>query len=140
MMRFFREGMLQMIGDGVDLLFANEEEACELSGIEDIGETVETMKRYAKTFAITRGGKGALVFDGEDLIEIEPHQVEAVDTLGAGDMFAGAFLYGLTHSLDYADSGRLASLLSADIVTRFGPRLDPHQTVELLRQFRTGNL
>lgn len=140
MMRFFREGMLQMIGDGVDLLFANEEEACELSGSEDIGETVEAMKQYAKTFAITRGGKGALVFDGEDLVEIEPHQVEAVDTLGAGDMFAGAFLYGLTHSLDYVDSGRLASLLSANIVTRFGPRLDPHQTVDLLRQFRTGNL
>jgi sugar/nucleoside kinase (ribokinase family) len=139
MMTYFREGMLEMIGDGVDLLFANEEEAYKLSGNQDLMQTVQALKTFAKSFAITRGNKGAVVFDGESLIEIEPHPVNAKDTLGAGDMFAGAFLYGLTHALDFEQAGRLASLASSKIVTQFGPRLHTDQTLELLKAFNTGN-
>ena len=138
MMMYFRDGMLEMIGDGVDLLFANEDEAFELSGSKDMEETVETLKQYAKTFAITRGRRGALLFDGEQVIDIDPYPVEAIDTLGAGDMFAGAFLYGLTHAMDFRDAGQFASLTSSRIVTRFGPRLDTAQTLELLQSFKAG--
>lgn len=139
MMRFFRAGMMEMIGDGVDLLFANEEEAFELSGSQDLVKTVEVFQQHARTFAITRGKKGALVFDGDTLHEVKPHAVNAVDTLGAGDMFAGAFLYGLTHAMDYADAGRLASLASSRIVTQFGPRLQAEQTLDLLQSYKAGN-
>lgn len=139
MMKFFRDGMMQMIGTGVDLLFSNEEEAFELSGSEDLDFTIEVMKKHARTFAITRGKNGAVVFDGEQLHHIEPYAVDAVDTLGAGDMFAGAFLYGLTHAMDYRDAGQLASLASSKIVTQFGPRLQTRQTLELLQAFNAGN-
>lgn len=140
MMLYFREGMLEMIGEGVDLLFANEEEAYELSGSKDLTITIETLKEYARTFAITRGKEGAVVFDGESEIYIDPYPVQAVDTLGAGDMFAGAFLYGLTHALDFQQAGRLASYASSKIVTQFGPRLRTEQTLELIKAFKTGNI
>lgn len=139
MLRFFREGMLEMIGDGVDLLFANEEEAKELTETEDLSEMVDRLKTYATRFAITRGASGALVFDGLALHDIAPYPVKAIDTLGAGDMFAGAFLYGLTHGLDYPQAGKLASLASSHIVTRFGPRLSTDETLGLLQQFNSGN-
>ncbi len=139
MMMYFREGMLEMIGDGVDLLFANEDEAFALSGSQNLDETIQNLKQYARSFAITRGSNGAIVFDGESIINIEPHKVEAIDTLGAGDMFAGAFLYGLTHAMDYSEAGKFASLASSKIVTQFGPRLDPQQTLDLLTAFKTGN-
>jgi sugar/nucleoside kinase (ribokinase family) len=139
MMKFFRDGMMEMIGDGVDLLFCNEEEAFELSGSTDLQQTIDTMKQIAGSFAITRGKKGSVIFDGESLIDVAPHPVEALDTLGAGDMFAGAFLYGLSHAMDYAEAGRLASLASSKIVTQFGPRLHPKQTLELLQGFKAGN-
>jgi len=139
MMKFFRDGMLEMIGDGVDLLFANEDEAFELSQSTDLVETIEAVKKLAKTFAITRGKDGAVVYDGEHLIHIDPFPVNAIDTLGAGDMFAGAFLYGLTHAMDYRQAGILASMASSRIVTRFGPRLSTDQTLEILRQFKAGN-
>ena len=139
MMMFFREGMLEMIGEGVDLLFANEDEAFELSGSKDLEETIQQLKKYARTFAITRGKEGAIVFDGESIINIEPNTVEAIDTLGAGDMFAGAFLYGLTHAMDYSQAGQFASLASSKIVTQFGPRLDTQQTLDLLQSFKAGN-
>jgi sugar/nucleoside kinase (ribokinase family) len=89
----------------------------------------------AKEFAITRGGKGSLVFDGQELIEIEPIKVKAIDTVGAGDMYAGAFLYGLTHGMSFAESGNLASLAASRIVTSFGPRLE----AEELRGLVVGN-
>jgi len=139
MMLYFRDGMMEMIGDGVDLLFANEEEALELSKSKDIEETINVLKNYAKTFAITRGKEGAIIFDGSELHYIKPHTVDAVDTLGAGDMFAGAFLYGLTHAMDYCEAGQLASLASSRIVTQFGPRLHTEQTLELLLAYKAGN-
>lgn len=139
MMTYFREGMLEMIGDGVDLLFANEEEAFELTGTTDLEDALVILKKYAKSFAVTRGKQGAVVFDGESLVTIDPHPVEAIDTLGAGDLFAGAFLYGLTHALDYQHSGKLASLASSRIVTQYGPRLRTEQTLDLLKTFKTGN-
>ena len=93
---------------------------------------LEKLKELAGTFVITRGKDGALVFDGATFIDIEPFPVQAVDTNGAGDMFAGAFLYGLTQGHGYAHSGKIASLASSKVVSKFGPRLDWHQAQEIL--------
>jgi len=81
---------------------------------------------------ITQGRNGAMIFDGDTFIDIEPYQVEAIDTNGAGDMFAGAFLYGITHGHSYAQAGKIASLASSKVVTQFGPRLQWHQAKEIL--------
>ncbi len=139
MVLFFREGLQEMIGEGVDLLFANEDEAFELAQTRDLNETIDSMKNIAKTFAITRGKNGALVFDGSHIIEIQPHPVTAIDTLGAGDMFAGAFIYALTQGMSYQQAGDLASLASSKIVTQYGPRLKAKDTQTLLTAFNSGN-
>lgn len=138
-LRAFRGGMMQIIGDGVDLLFANEEEACELAATENFDQALEAIKRHASRFAVTRGAQGAVLYDGERLIEIGGFSVQAVDTLGAGDMFAGSFLYGITHGMGFEDAGRLASWTSSRIVTRFGPRLERDEMQQLLRRFGAGN-
>ncbi len=138
MVIFFRDGLNEMIGNGVDLLFANEEEANELAQSNDINETIEAMKKISRSFAITRGRQGSLVFDGKSLIEIAPHAVEAIDTLGAGDMFAGAFMYALSKGMSYQQAGDLASMASARIVTKFGPRLRAEETREVLLRFNSG--
>ncbi len=139
MVRFFRESIEAMIGDGVDLLFANEDEAKELAGTDNLNDAVQMFKKIARKFAITRGSEGALLFDGIMPIEIRPRTVKAVDTLGAGDMFAGAMLYGLSQGMSFHQSGNLASLASAKIVTQFGPRLRSEQTRELLSSFNPEN-
>jgi sugar/nucleoside kinase (ribokinase family) len=138
-LRAFREGMLQVIGDGVDLLFANEEEACELAGCDDFERALEVLRQYSRSFAVTRGAAGAVVFDGERQTRIDGFPVKAIDTLGAGDMFAGSFLYGITHGMDYEDAGRLAAWTSSRLVTRFGPRLEAEGMQQLLRRFKAGN-
>ncbi len=139
MVKFFRDSMEAMIGDGVDLLFANEDEAMELAGSDNFEDAVQLFKKISRKFAITRGAEGALLFDGIMEINVKPPSVKAIDTLGAGDMFAGAMLYGLSQGMSFHQAGDLASVASAKIVTQFGPRLRDEQTRDLLAAFSSGN-
>jgi sugar/nucleoside kinase (ribokinase family) len=125
MVKYFSTQMNEVVGASVDLLFCNDEEAMIFTGTENVLEAREKLRQVAKRFVITLGSNGALIFDGDTYIEIEPYKVKAVDTNGAGDMFAGAFLYGITHHQSYAAAGKLASLAASRVVAQFGPRLDP---------------
>jgi len=133
MVEFFREGLLSIIGKGVDLLFCNEDEAINFTQTKNLSAAVQALKKYAKTFAITLGAKGALIFDGEKEIEIAPNPVKAIDTNGAGDMFAGAFLASISSGKSYAEAGKLASKASSVVVSQFGPRLAAEQHGEILK-------
>lgn len=133
MVRFFSKNFEQVVGASVDLLFCNEEEALMFSETDNIRDAREKLKQAAKRFAITLGANGALIFDGDTFIEIEPYKVRALDTNGAGDMFAGAFLYGITHGHSYAQAGKIASLASSRVVSQFGPRLEPQQAQRVLK-------
>ena len=132
MVKYFKEPMKSVVGAGVDLLFCNEEEAMLYTGTDNLEEAREALKRDAKRFVITLGENGAMIFDGDTFIDLEPYTVSAVDTNGAGDLFAGAFLYGITNGKSYADAGKLASLASSKVVSQFGPRLEWHQAKDIL--------
>jgi sugar/nucleoside kinase (ribokinase family) len=132
MVKYFSTQMNEVVGASVDLLFCNDEEALIFTGTSDILAAREKLKQVARRFVITLGANGALIFDGDTFIEIEPYKVRAIDTNGAGDMFAGAFLYGITHGHSYAEAGKLASLASSRVVAQFGPRLDPAAAKKIL--------
>ena len=133
MVKFFKDGLLEMIGEGVDLLFANETEALTLAETEDLETAIAHLKTLSRAFAITRGPAGSVVFDGENLLEVAGYPVAAIDTVGAGDSYAGAFLYGLTQSMGYAKAGDLASRVSSQLVTQYGPRLTTEQIQGILK-------
>jgi sugar/nucleoside kinase (ribokinase family) len=132
MVKYFSAQMAEVVGASVDLLFCNEEEAMIYTGTDNISAAREKLKESAKHFVITLGANGALVFDGDTFITIEPYQVKAIDTNGAGDMFAGAFLYAITNGHSYAEAGKLASLASSRVVAQYGPRLTPEQVKTLM--------
>ena len=132
MVKYFSGQMNDIVGASVDLLFCNEEEAMIHTGTETLNDAREKLKDVAKHFVITLGANGAMIYDGDTFINIEPYKVKALDTNGAGDMFAGAFLYGITHGHSYAEAGKLASLASSRVVTQFGPRLEPRQVQKVL--------
>jgi sugar/nucleoside kinase (ribokinase family) len=123
----FRDGFTETIGDGIDLLFCNEAEALSYTDKSSIEDAAEVIKTFANTFAITLGAEGAVVYDGTDLIQIAANTVTAVDSNGAGDLFAGAFMHGLTHGKSYEEAGIVASKASSIIVSQFGPRLKLEQ-------------
>lgn len=134
MVKFFKDGIDQVIGASVDLLFCNEDEALTYTGETNIRDAREALKKDAKTFVITLGKNGATVFDGDTFIDIEAYPVKAIDTNGAGDMFAGAFLYGITHGHTYAQAAKIASLASSKIVSKFGPRLTQIEVQKILSE------
>jgi sugar/nucleoside kinase (ribokinase family) len=133
MVKYFKPQMEEIVGASVDLLFCNEEEAMLFTGTESVEVARQELKKVARKFVITQGSNGAMVFDGDTFIDIEPYAVDAVDSNGAGDLFAGAFLYGITNGHSYADAGKLASLASSRVVSKFGPRLEWHEAKEVLK-------
>jgi sugar/nucleoside kinase (ribokinase family) len=135
MVEFFREGMEEMVGAGLDLVFCNEAEAMGWAGTDNLDVAIEKLKEVARCFVITRGARGALAYDGDNMAEIPPHQVQAVDTNGAGDMFAGAFLYAINRGEDFPTAGRFASLAAGKVVANYGPRLSEQAYPALRREF-----
>ncbi len=129
----FREGVIEIIGGGVDLLFCNEDEAMSFTRTDSLEKAAESLKTSAKTFVITQGAKGALVFDGNTMLSVSAPSVTAVDTNGAGDMFAGAFLYAITQGQSYADASKLGVKAAAQVVSQYGPRLGSEQHLALLQ-------
>jgi len=131
----FGDALRQVIGDGVDLIFCNKDEATAFTGTETLEAASEALKHYTKTFAITDGAKGAMTFDGASLDQSEGVEAEAIDTNGAGDMFAGAFLYAITSGKSYGWAASLANDCAAKAVARFGPRLDPDDFTSIKQRF-----
>ncbi|HEX5277546.1 MAG TPA: adenosine kinase [Fluviicoccus sp.] len=137
MVQYARGGLTEMLADGVDILFCNESEAMLWSGAVTLDEAIRDLHRISPLVVITRGAQGAVVSREHQQTAIAPFPVKAVDSNGAGDAFAGAFLFGLSRGWSLADCGRLASRTAAQVVSRFGPRLDQAGYAQVLRDHRS---
>ncbi|CAA6809634.1 MAG: Ribokinase (EC [uncultured Thiotrichaceae bacterium] len=135
MVTYFKDGVTEMLGDGVDILFCNEEECMTFTGKDTLDDAIAELSRQVRKLVITQGKNGATVIHGEQKTNIDPVTAKAIDTNGAGDMFAGAFLYGVTQGLTDQQAGDLASAAAARIVSTFGARLESSDYKELLEQF-----
>lgn len=138
MINFCRAGLDAMVGaddGGLDYLFANEEEAQVWCGTQDLDAMCQQLARLAKTVCLTRGAKGCVVLHGGQRTEVAATPVKAVDTNGAGDMFAGAFLYAITHGYSHAQAAGLANRCAAQVVSQYGNRLTQATMNELLAAF-----
>src|SRR5690554_2188952 len=134
MVQFFRDGLNQMIGEGVDLLFCNRDEAMEFTGAESLSEAIRDLRKIAQVAVITLGAEGALVAEGKQVHTLAPCPTHAIDTNGAGDMFAGAFLYALTQGHDLPTAGSFACYAASKVVSQYGPRLLAKQHRQLVQE------
>jgi sugar/nucleoside kinase (ribokinase family) len=133
MINFCRAGLEAMLGNGLDYLFANEEEAQVWCGSTDLEVIVAQLRPLARTVCLTRGPKGCIVLHADERTEVPAVPTQPVDTNGAGDMFAGAFLYGVTHGQSRAQAATLANRAAAAVVSQHGNRLSREQ-MQALRQ------
>lgn len=132
MVKYFREGIDTILEGGVDVLFCNHEEAQLLTGTADVQAAMQQLQQHAGTVAITLGKDGALLADGVRQVAVPGVKVTAKDSNGAGDMFAGAMMYGLTNGYSLAACGMLASHAAAEVVSEFGPRLTRDRQQQIL--------
>jgi len=135
MINFCRAGLEAMLGNGVDYLFANEEEAQTWCGTADLGAIIAQLSQLAQTVCLTRGPQGSIVVQGTRRTDVAAVPTQAVDTNGAGDMFAGAFLYGITHGMNPAQAAGLANRAAAAVVSQHGNRLTTAQTQAICANF-----
>jgi len=133
MLHFFRDGMNAMIGDGVDLLFCNKIEALKYGECEDLVEAEKALKRIAKQYVITLGPDGAISFDGHTRIHLPEYPTKVIDSLGAGDTFAGTFLYAILQGANFEQATNLANYAASKVVAKLGARLD-FQEVESIKE------
>ena len=118
----FHEPLLQALGQA-DLLFANEREACALAKAKTADEAFGKLNQLVPQCVVTAGPAGAYVrFDGVE-IHVPAFTCEPRDLTGAGDMFAGAFLYGVTHGAAPQQAARAACFLAMKVITQIGARL-----------------
>jgi sugar/nucleoside kinase (ribokinase family) len=131
----FKNNLLKVMNGKIDMLFCNAAEAMAFTGMKNVQDAAMTLQHQAKCFAITMGKQGAMVFDGSTLIHTPGNEVDAIDTNGAGDMFAGAFLAGISLGKNFKEAAELANEAAARVVAQFGPRLEPLHFDQLRQEF-----
>ena len=137
LVNLFRDEFWELIKGPVDLLFCNLEEARSLTGLTDPIDCAQAIHKHAANVALTLGGDGSLLMHEGTTTPIEPAPVTAIDTTGAGDMYAAGLLWGITNGLSWKQAGHIASHAAARIVGQLGARLQnrftPQDLAELAR-------
>ena len=106
-----------------DLFFCNEDEACAVAKAGSAEEAFMKLKGKLPSLVVTNGPHGAFIRHGGVEKHIPAFPSDPRDLTGAGDMFAGAFLYGITHGVSPENAARAASFLSHKVITQVGARL-----------------
>jgi sugar/nucleoside kinase (ribokinase family) len=120
---FFGEPLRKLIPD-LDLLFVNKNECCALAETDDEEEAFRRMKSQVPILAMTRSAEGVWVSSPDGEFRVPGNKITPVDDTGAGDAFAGSFLYGITQGYDWEKTARLSCYLASKVVAKLGPRLE----------------
>jgi sugar/nucleoside kinase (ribokinase family) len=119
-----KDELKQLVQNHVNLVFGNFQEAQALTDTDTPEQAVRVLADYSDIAVVTMDSRGSLIYAEGDLHRIPAYPVKEVDTTGAGDMFAGGLLYGLTQGLPLDRTGKIASWCAAQVVAKLGPRLD----------------
>ena len=132
MVQGFGDIFTDLVDTGIDLIFCNEEEAMGWTQTSSRSDALNRLRAMCQKIVITCGSDGALVYDGSGEVFVPGVPINAVDTTGAGDIFAGAFLYGITAGLNFEGAATLANRAASRLVSAFGARLEKSQVDTLL--------
>lgn len=134
--RFAKDGILSWLTgltDGVDVIFCNMDEAKLFAGTDDNTQAVHALLAHATLVVITDGANPTTVADKDGICMYDVAPANVIDTNGAGDNFAGAFLYALAQGADYGACVALAGAVASHVVSQFGARL-PKAEYDLIKQ------
>jgi sugar/nucleoside kinase (ribokinase family) len=119
----YRDELVDLVGESIDILFANEAEITALLQVDDFDRAVAQVADMCPVVAVTRGAAGSVLSrDGETVAVPAAPVAEVVDTTGAGDLYAAGVLRGLTLDLPLERCGALGSLAAAEVISHVGAR------------------
>ena len=125
-----RDFLLDLINNDVDIVFANEQEAFALTGIEPEA-ALHFLAERCEIAVVKVGAKGAYVQRGSEVVMVPPMQANVVDTTGAGDMWAAGFLAGLVKGCDLQKCGTMGTLLATNIIEVVGAKMDERRWTKI---------
>ena len=115
---------LQLVKNKLDITFANEQEITSLIDAKNFQEVMSFSKKLNKLIVITRGEKGAIAIQGEEVVECGvQNNLKIVDLTGAGDLFAGGFLHGYVNKLEIKECLNKGTEMSSKVIQQIGARL-----------------
>ena len=115
---------LNLVKNELDITFANEQEISSLIGAKNFSEVINFSKQINKLIVVTRGEKGAVAVNGEEITESDIHKnLKIVDLTGAGDLFAAGFLHGYINKLSIKKCLEKGTEMSSKIIQQIGARL-----------------
>ncbi len=115
---------LELVKNKLDITFANEQEIMSLIDAKSFDEVINFSKSLGKIIVITRGEKGAVAINGDDVVECGIKQgLKIIDLTGAGDLFAGGFLHGHVNNMSLKESLDKGTEMSSKVIQQIGARL-----------------
>ena len=115
---------LNLVKDKLDITFANEQEITSLIEAKNFSEVISFSKQLNKLIVITRGEKGAVAINGEEIFENNVKKnLKIVDLTGAGDLFAAGFLHGYINELTTKECLEKGTEMSSRVIQQIGARL-----------------
>jgi sugar/nucleoside kinase (ribokinase family) len=115
---------LNLVQNKLDITFANEQEIISLIKAKSFNEVINFSKQLKKLIVITRGVKGAVAINGEEVVESGIQEnLKIVDLTGAGDLFAAGFLHGYINNLSIKESLEKGTEMSSKVIQQIGARL-----------------
>ena len=115
---------LELVKNKLDIIFSNEQEITSLIEAKNFDEVVIFSKKINKLVVVTRGEKGAIAINGEEVIESGVQKdLKIVDLTGAGDLFAAGFLHGHVNKLSIKDCLEKGTEMSSKVIQQIGARL-----------------
>jgi len=131
-----RDFLDEILGDSVDIVLANEDEAKAYTGMGE-SESLDILAEKVGTAVVKVGKKGVLLAQGRARHQVDAHLVQAVDTTGAGDLWASGFLFGLTQGLDLERSASLGCKVGSEVVQVMGAVI-PEEGWKRVHHYRAG--
>jgi len=123
----------KMLEKYVDIIFANEEESRAFTGESDPEKALNILAKDAELTIVKIGQKGSLVKYSGTIYKIQPVLTEAIDTTGAGDVYASGFLYGFINDMGIMNAGYLGSLMASKVIETYGAKI-PDPALEFIKQ------
>ena len=115
---------LNLVKNKLDITFANEQEITSLIDAKNFNEVIDFSKQLNKLVVVTRGEKGAVAINGEEIFESDVKKnLEIVDLTGAGDLFASGFLHGIINKMSIKECLIKGTELSSKIIQKIGARI-----------------